>query len=139
MSLVNPDNKDLKTRIYNEPCIKAEVLVFKSDYTRRIITKLPAKYAITNVTLRAERCDISSKIRYTVFALTPSGKEPLGSGFLLEHQWSQITKLPYRPEVDKVYDCNSTALNMIGLDLPRIRAQYLEIELSFTENGVVAH
>lgn len=71
--------------------------------------------------------------------LTPQGKVEVGSGFILEHQWSQITKLPYKPEIEKIYDCESSSLNMIGLDLGQIEAQYLEIELNFTETGVVGH
>lgn len=84
-----------------------------------------------------ERCEQASRAKYRVFALETNGKRQIGSGGIHEHQWSQIAKEIYKQAQDDVDSVKS--LNIYGLNVAPTTAQYLEIELLFTESGILSH
>jgi bisphosphoglycerate-independent phosphoglycerate mutase (AlkP superfamily) len=87
---------------------------------------LPSQHYISNFTLRVERSEQSSKVKYRVFALSEKGKRCIGSGAILEHQWTQISKEIYKQGTEEIFE-NIKNLNIYGLTLEPTVAQYLEI------------
>jgi hypothetical protein len=120
-----------------EPAIKCDIAVFKSDYSKRLIAKLPSQHRIVHTTLRLENCDMPAKLHYTVYSVGENGKRLVGAGCLQEHQWVQLTKAA--PKAEEVYAGNSGWGNLIGLPVGDITTQALEIELRFTETGILGH
>ena len=104
--------------------------MFKSEYTRKIIAKLPSRHHVLHTALRIEKCDGPSKIYYSLYNITPSGKHLVGSGYIQEHQWIQLTKLS---------DAEGKWMNLTGLDVGSLTSQAIEIEIKFTETGIFAH
>jgi hypothetical protein len=50
--LVEPKSEEKSQPLFNEPLIDAEIAVFKGEFTRRLVVKLPSVHYITNLTLR---------------------------------------------------------------------------------------
>lgn len=50
--LINPSKLEAKHNLYPQPVIKSDIIVFKTENSRRIIIKLPSEYRITNFTLK---------------------------------------------------------------------------------------
>ena len=79
---------------------------------------------------------MTSKVQYSLYALKKEGKVKVGAGCVQEHQWSQISKIPINEEENSSGD---RWLNMIGLQVDAFNGQYLQMELKFTETGILAH
>jgi len=67
---------------------------------------------------------VTSKLNYNVFTVGADGKTLVGEGRILEHQWCQITKHSHQQEVESIFGNNSKLLNVFGLDVKALTAQY---------------
>lgn len=121
--------------LFGEPLIEGEFVAVKGEHSRRLLVKLAASHCITNFTLRLERSEQACRLNYAVYAVSQEGKRRIGGGRIQEHQWAQLSREPYRQEGQE----RGSQLNVYGLEAAPVVAQYLEIELTFTESGIVSH
>lgn len=89
----------------------------KESKARKIVVKLGQTYSIRNVILRLDKSESVNRASIAVYAWHKQGKSLSSRCLVQEHQWMQMTKNPYRKEMQVMFGNNHAWLNGYGVCL----------------------
>ena len=84
---------------------------------RKITVEFSSVQSIRKLILRFDRTELKSKAVIGVYAWVKGQKKQVGRSVLHEHQWIQLTKNPYHPEMATMFGHNQEWLNGFGIVL----------------------